>query len=259
MENFNIHLVAAFQDPAVEDLLMKIVVKASKKTNDSINEMQKTLVRLHSALNARDDKIAQLQEENAMLSERLDDLEQYSRKPSRVYGIPESTNGSPDEKHLQLFSDVMCLSPPIQLEDFEVSHRVGKPSTPKLQTTEESPNAATNQEDDADIEGQGNSAPMEPPAPMRSITVRFASRRVKAAVMAAKKDLRSVGSKEGDHSKNFPFRVYISDDLTRNKFINWWFMTSCHLTWVWLFIRDTISMMALSPMHPCIWIIRFDN
>ena len=227
MENFNIHPVAAFQDPAVEDLLMKIFMKARKTTNDSINEM------LHSDSKARDDKIAQLQEENAMLSERLDDLGQYSRKPSvKVYGIPESTNGSNDEKLLQLFNDGMCLSPPIQLEDFEVSHRVGKPSTPTLQTTEESPDAATNQEDDADIEGQGNSAPMEPPAPMRSITVRFASRVVKAAVMAAKKDLRSVGSKEGNHSKNFPFRVYISDDLTRNKFINWWFMTSCHSTWI---------------------------
>ena len=41
MEDFNIHLVAAFHDPAVEDLLMKIFMKASKKTNDSINEMQK--------------------------------------------------------------------------------------------------------------------------------------------------------------------------------------------------------------------------
>ena len=153
-----------------------------------------------------------------MLGERLDDLEQYSRKPSvRVYGVPESTNGSTDQKLLQLFNDVMCLSPRIQLEDIEVSHRVGKPSTPKLQTTEESPDAATNQEDGADLKGQGNSAPIEPPAPLRSIIVRFASRRVKASVMAAKKDLRSVGSKEGDHSKNFPFRVYISDDLTRNR------------------------------------------
>ena len=96
--------------------------------------------------------------------------------------------------HIGLYLSYPLLHVPTMLHVPTVLH---------VQTTEESPDAATNQEDDADFVGHGNSAPIEPPAPLRPIIVCFASWRVKAAVMAAKKDLCSVGKKEGTTQRTF--------------------------------------------------------
>ena len=54
MENFNIHLIAALQDPSVIDNFEKLFDKSNKKTQDVITELQNTVGRLINKLSERD-------------------------------------------------------------------------------------------------------------------------------------------------------------------------------------------------------------
>ena len=71
-----VEYLVLYIDPAVEDSLLRIFLKATRKTTDTIAEMQRTLVTLHKDLKARDEKIAHSTEENKVLKEQIDDLEQ---------------------------------------------------------------------------------------------------------------------------------------------------------------------------------------
>ena len=203
MEDFKTNLVAAYQDPAVEESLLRIFMKATRKTDDAIAEMQRTLVTLHKDLKARDEKIAHLTEENKVLKEQIDDLEQYSRKPSiRVYGVSEQTAGSTDQKLLELFNNVLKITPPIQPDEIEVSHRIGKQQAP----------AAEGSGDNGSNEITTDTAPIPP---SRTIIARFTSRKVKTRVMEAKKELRTaLEDQDEDAPPHFPGKVFIADDLT---------------------------------------------
>ena len=128
MDEFNTSLVSAIRDPDVKTLLTDIFRTANKQNNDAIQDLQNTVVKVHAYLKSRDDTIAHLKTENSLMQERIDDLKQYSHKASiRVFGIPESTQGSTDDKLLQLFNTVMDVDPPVGIEDIEVSHGIGKP------------------------------------------------------------------------------------------------------------------------------------
>ena len=154
------------------------------------------------------------------MQERIDDLEQYSRKASiRVFGIPESIQGTTDDKLLQLFNTVMEVDPPVGIEDIEVSHMIGKPQAPAPPPTD--PGSSVNSDgsqaasaSDGDSHGQTTST-----SKPRTIIARFSSRRVKARVMGAKKELRLIRSKDLDDDilAQFPYHVYISDDLTQRR------------------------------------------
>ena len=216
MEEFNTNLVSALRDPDVETLLTDIFRTANKQTNEAIQDLQNTVVKLHADPKSCDDTIAHLKTENSLMQERIDDLEQYSRKASiRVFGIPESTQGSTDDKLLQLYNTVMEVDPPVSIEDIEISHRIGKPQTPAPPPTD--PGSSVNSDgsqaasaSDGDSHGQTTS-----PSKPRTLIGRFASRRVKARVMGAKKKLRLIRSKDLDD-------IYISsvppsDDLTQRR------------------------------------------
>ena len=219
MEDFNINLVSALRDPDVKTLLTDIFRTANKQTNEAIQDLQNTVVKLHADLKSRDDTIAHLKSENSLMQERIDDLEQYSRKSSiRVFGIPESTQGSTDDKLLQLFNTVMEVDPPVSIEDIEVSHRIGKPQAPAPPPTD--PGSSANSDGSqaasaSDGDSHGQTSTSKP----RTIIARFASRRVKARVMGAKKELRLIRSKDLDDDMlaQFPHHVYISDDLTQRR------------------------------------------
>ena len=164
-------------------------------------------MRLINKLSERDKEISDLRNENEELREELDELQQYSRKPSiRVYGIPESEDEDTDRLLLQLFNKRMQLQPPVQLQEIEISHRVGR-----------NPN--------------GVQPPDQPSLP-RAIIARFASRRIKAKVMKEKKKLRekpAPATKENetngsgttdnveDASLTSSWPIFISDDLTRRR------------------------------------------
>ena len=215
MEDFKINLVAAYQEPAIEESLLRMFMKATKKTDEAIAEMQRTLVTLHRDLKARDEKIAHLTQENIFLKDRIDDLEQYSRKSSiRVYGVSKHTTGSTDQKLLHLFIDVLKIAPPIQPDDIEVSHRIGKPQAA-------SPNNAdtpdTTEAWDTNGNNHGTQDTADPPT-SRPIIARFTSRKVKARVMDAKKELRTaLSDNDTDAPQHFPGKVFIADDLTKHR------------------------------------------
>ena len=208
MENFNIHLIEALQDPSVIENFQKLFEKSNKKTHDAITELQNNVVRLINKLSERDKEISDLRNEIEELREELDELQQYSRKPSiRVYGIPESEDEDTDQLLLQLFNKRMQLQPPVQLQEIEISHRVGR-----------NPNG---------------DQPRDQPSLPRAIIARFASRRIKAKVMKEKKKLREKpapaenetdetnGSGTTDNMEDTSLTssrpIYISDDLTRRR------------------------------------------
>lgn len=69
-------------------------------------------------------KINHLEEENRSLFFKLDDLEQYGRRPMvRVSGIPETPNENTTEK---IVTTLAKADIPLQSEDIIISHRVGK-------------------------------------------------------------------------------------------------------------------------------------
>ena len=221
MEEFSNNLVTALKDPDVQTILKNIFRAANKQTSDAIQELQNTVVKLHADLKSRDAIIAQLKDENSLMQERIDELEQYSRKPSiRVFGIPETTGGSTDEKLLTLFNSVMEVEPPVTVEDIEVSHRIGKPqasATPPTAPEQSADHAESEAADNNSSQANGDDSRRQP-AP-RPIIARFASRRVKSRVMGAKKELRTVSTKNLDESviAQFPHKAYLSDDLTQTR------------------------------------------
>ena len=173
--------------------------------------MQTTAVKVHKRLDDREVKIAFLKRQNGYLCDRIDELEQYSLRPSiRVYVIPEHTPGTTDTKLLKLCNDHLKLEPPPELSDIEVSHPVGKPVPPKTDF----------------------SAEQEQTPPPRAIIARHASRRTKARIMSVRKQLRPLGRQRTEEEpfdetgaegepreagQDSPYPVYISDDLTQKR------------------------------------------
>ena len=190
-------------------------MKAAMKTDEAIAEMQRTLVTLHRDLKARYETIAHLTQENIFFKERIDDLEQYSRESSiRVYGVSEHTTGSTDQKLLHLFNDVLKIAPPIQPENIEVSHRIGKPQAASPSNAD-SPD--TTEASDTNGTDHGTQDTADPP-PSRPIIARFTSRNVKARVMDAKKELRTAPSdQDTDAPQHFLGKVFIADDLPQRR------------------------------------------
>ena len=206
-------------------LLFKSVVEeamapTTRQLTQSVRDMEAVVSTLKGQLKARDDKVASLEKEVARLNGTIDDLEQHSRRGSiRVFGIPEEGTGNTDEKLLAVFNQRMKIQPPLSLADIEVSHRLGKVA---VATT-------TNHDADAD----DVNAPVQPPPKPRAIIVKFASRRTKARVMKARKELRpprpssDVGidametprhtsGDDDDATRSPPMSpIYITDDLTK--------------------------------------------
>ena len=146
-----------------------------------------------------------------------DNLEQHGRKDSiRIFGIPENTTGKTDDKVLSVINEMMGLTPPVALDDLEVTHRVGRTSQPAL--SDRSPVAPPSQDAEAQpatdhqIENQ-HSPPGETQVQIpKPILVKFASRRVKGRVMEEHNKLKDKISQDKFVHE---FRIYIQDDLTK--------------------------------------------
>ena len=228
METFTDNMLKALESDEVGDrlkLLFRSVVEdimepATRRLTQSVKDMEGVVSTLRAQLKARDDKIASLESEVTRLNDTLDDLEQHSHRGSiRVFGIPEEGDGNTDDKLLGLFNQRMKMQPPISLDDIEVSHRLGKVAVATATTP--------------DNDGTGAFAERPSPKP-RAIIVKFASRRTKACVMKARKNLRpSYPSRDDDNDAPDPpshssdvgdddatdsrplTPVYITDDLTK--------------------------------------------
>ena len=87
----------------------------------------------------------------------------------QVFGVPENTPGTTDEKILSLLNGNMKMQPPIVLEDIDVSHRVVPTRPPP----------STGDQNVLPQDGDPNSVAKHP----RAILVKFANLHVKSRVM----------------------------------------------------------------------------
>ena len=95
---------------------------------DALNQSNALLESLRNQLKVKDREVSDLRNEVDTLKVMYDDLEQYGRRGSmRVFGVPEHTTGTVDDKVLSLINKHLQVTPPLALADIEVAHRLGKP------------------------------------------------------------------------------------------------------------------------------------
>ena len=110
----------------------------------------------------------------------------------------------------------MKVKPPVKLEEIEVCHRLGRPPN---QAASHQPHDGVNARDDQSLEVSERA---HRPGP-RPIICKFASRRIKARVMAERKSLKPIeapvnNSDDGEAPDMPPLdqpKIYMADDLTR--------------------------------------------
>ena len=90
-------------------------------------EMKQEVTALKSELSVRDEQLSSLRVKTRVLDSQLESQEQYSRRNClRISGLPEEENEDVVSKTLDLFNSKMHVSPPIQLEEIDRIHRLGK-------------------------------------------------------------------------------------------------------------------------------------
>ena len=205
MENFKEYLLDALQDNDVIDryrLIFELIFKSlldpfTKKVTENIKSMNQTITALQKESQEKDKKIQDLEKDVSELKSIIDNHEQHGRRDYiRILGLSENTPGTTDAKVMRLCNQRMKLVPPLSIAEISVSHRLGKP-----------------------IEPTDNSPP-----PPRPLLVKFATRRSKNRVMAAKKTLRqtedqpdTVDTESNDDVDVMAdgVKIYLADDLTK--------------------------------------------
>ena len=93
-----------------------------------IDALNATLERLSHLVEEKDAKIVNLEREMRELADANDSLEQYTRRPNlRFEGIPEADHGEDtDAKVLEIVNTKLEMTPPLEIDDLERSHRLGR-------------------------------------------------------------------------------------------------------------------------------------
>ena len=114
------------------------------------------------------------------LADANDSLEQYTRRPNlRFEGIPEADHGEDtDAKVLEIVNTKLEMTPPLEIDDLERSHRLGRR---------------------VDKDGRPRT---------RAIIVRFQSERLRDEVFRARTKLKTHNTQRKDE------HIFINDDLT---------------------------------------------
>ena len=132
-----------------------ILTKAISKKDETIQQKDDIIKAKDEHLKQRDTTITHLEQNVEILTNKLDDLEQYGRRSSvRLFNVPLATGESCTNAALTVMNELMEV--PISENDIESSHVLGRPNA------------------------KGN----------RPIIVKFASYRSKAAVFSAKNKLK---------------------------------------------------------------------
>ena len=190
MDHVKLSVIEAFTDDAILEKMKTAIAPLLLPLKKALNTANTEIKSMKSQLAEKDSTITSMACEIADLQVRNDDLEQQGRKGSvRVFGVPETTEGTTDTKILSVLNKQMKLDPPIVIEDLEVTHHLGKPRPPP---------------DDAEAS--------EEPKTVRPIIVKLASQRVKSQVMENRKKLKDNPCIDDD-GREYP--VYIQDDLTK--------------------------------------------
>ena len=190
------------------DKLWPPLEEAIKQANDINSALRKQIA-------DRDTTIESLTQQVSDLTIRYDDLEQQGRKGSiRVFGLPEDDSGTLETKLLTLLNDNMELDPPINREEIEVAHRLGKPPhKPRQQQSDDHSTARDDAATDALVTDAASTPPATPPMP-RQVIVKLMNRRIKSRIMEGRSKLKNEPYQRQDGTTS---AVYIADDLTKRR------------------------------------------
>ena len=133
---FELQLMQALQNPLVAAQFRDAIAPLITLLKDALCQNTAQVASLRAQLVERDEIIDNLQSHVRDLEIKIGDLEQQGRKGSiRVFGLPEDNPGTLDEKLLTLFNQNMKMVIPLNLNDIEVAHRLGRPpQQPPAQT-----------------------------------------------------------------------------------------------------------------------------
>ena len=125
---FTLALMQALQQECVVKQLQMALKQVVAPLEEALKQSNDINAALRRQIAERDATIDNLTQQVAELTVRYDDLEQQGRKGSiRVFGLPEDDGSTLETKLLTLMNENMQLDPPINPEEIEVAHRLGKP------------------------------------------------------------------------------------------------------------------------------------
>ena len=218
-QDFILRMQTAFKDPQFLKIFREAMKPSLKATE---TELHSTIVTsLTQQLKVKQDENAALRDRVVSLEDKLDEMEQWTRRGSmRIQGLkdsPSESNELLDQKIIDV-CQAINVEPPITVDDIEVAHRLPLPRA-LLQKI------ATKDAEERGVpygtlpDGSQSTDLMKliPPAklPPRNVIVKFASRRVKSRVLApaTKKKLKT----KLTNKSVYPHDVYFQDDLTAKK------------------------------------------
>ena len=199
--SFMLQMSEALDDEDIVKKFQRIMSPLLSPIKDALDQANSTFASLQKQMQEKDLVITNLQTKVSDLEISLDDQEQQGRRGSmRLFGVPEVTSGTLDDKVLAVCNGLMKVCPKLTIEDLEVVHRVGKP-----------PPSTSDTHDDHGDADQNAALDHTPPRP---ILVKFSSRRTKARVMKNKKKLKDNPYVCPDGTLS---PVYVADDLTKQR------------------------------------------
>ena len=176
-DHVKLSVLEAFTDDSFLEKIKSVIVPLLTPYKDALSTANAESKQLKSQMSAKDTTIRALTKYILDLKIKCDDIEQQGPKGSiRMFGVPESTPGTTDNKVLSILNDIVNVTPKLTLDDLEVTHRVGRPP----------PGSAAQNEGSCD---NAEEAPAHREKKPRAILIKFASRRTKTLVMEAKKEI----------------------------------------------------------------------
>ena len=112
-----------------DDIILKKLRDAlySQELSNKIDLTNAKLTQMSAQLAGRDVHIAELEKKVSTLELELDELQQYSRRPNlRLQGIEDDARGGLERKLLAVINGEMKLDPPVERNDIERCHRLGR-------------------------------------------------------------------------------------------------------------------------------------
>lgn len=218
-DEFLLRFQSALKDPTSAQYFRDIMRPLFDETKGAQNDMNKVLLDLKQQITVKDAEISTLKSKVTVLENQVDDMEQWQRRGSaRIQGLkdsPSESNDSLDQKIIDI-SKAIKVEPPLTVADIEVAHRLPHPKALLQKLAQEAADergvALGTLPDGSQTTDLMKLIPPEK-LPPRSVIVKFASRRVKARVMAVRRKLKT----ELKDKNAYPTPVYLQDDLTAKR------------------------------------------
>ena len=203
-DKFKIVMLESQGYEAIIWMLQGIFTPSFDRLTEAVDQLVRTNQLLRQQLQEKDAAIAQPQQRCETLENKVDDMEQWTRRGSmRIQGLPETGEGPVEDKILSLCNEELSLVPPLQLEDIELAHHLPRPrgQANAMQRRQSVPQSSQSASPDADLappspgEREGLPASGQPDSsedPPRMVIVKFISSRTKSRVMSSRKDLKNI-------------------------------------------------------------------